>query len=145
MTFLTSVTLIPNIPTIHRYLLTIEESSPLSVLTKLLPTALRAIINSCGLVNISWQRHLRAPKPDCCLSPGMSCCAPPPLSVSGWDCLSVANLTHTHRQHGCCSSWFLPLSKLVSVSLSPLPVSSLIFWLIDVVQVFHVCMLSLMH
>jgi len=38
-----------------------EGCSPLS-LTKLLPTALCAIFISRGLVGISWQRHLRAPK-----------------------------------------------------------------------------------
>ena len=147
------MTLIPSIPTIHLYLLTRERGKlpSLSLLTKLLPTALCAIIISRGLVGISWQRHLRAPKPDCYLSPGMSCCALSfflslslslclslSLSLSGWIVWpQPASLTLRHTTW-LCSSRFLPSPELLSLALS---VFSLIFlaFRCSALYMFHVC------
>lgn len=97
-----------------------EARSPLSPLTKLLSTALCAIIIPCCLVDIGWQRHLRAPKPDCYLSPGMSCCAFS-LSLARWDCLTMPSLSHS--VHNMAVLFLIPA---LSWSLS-LPPSSCLF------------------
>lgn len=68
-----------------------------SLLTRLIPTALCAIIISCGLDGISCQRHLRLQSP--WLLPFTWC-----VSLSFF--LSLASLTE-QTQHGC--TWFSTL------------------------------------